>query len=159
MKDVGLTVGGFYKHFDSRDHLVLEAFRSVFSYLTRRSALRLPVPALYFLCGGRCLRCQQVVLVVDRRTVSASPNQWGEDLKTLNLSRILPSLILNFGEAERSDIYPGNLVGSKDFDLTDLPFEHKPSIRTDPRRLAITHMNRFAADSVHGERTPIFSSE
>ena len=28
MKDVGLTVGGFYKHFDSRDHLVLEAFRA-----------------------------------------------------------------------------------------------------------------------------------
>ena len=22
MKDAGLTVGGFYKHFDSRDHLV-----------------------------------------------------------------------------------------------------------------------------------------
>ena len=28
MKEVGLTVGGFYKHFDSRDHLVLEAFRA-----------------------------------------------------------------------------------------------------------------------------------
>jgi TetR/AcrR family transcriptional regulator, transcriptional repressor for nem operon len=27
MKEVGLTVGGFYKHFDSRDDLVLEAFR------------------------------------------------------------------------------------------------------------------------------------
>jgi TetR/AcrR family transcriptional repressor of nem operon len=28
MKEVGLTVGGFYKHFDSRDDLVLEAFRA-----------------------------------------------------------------------------------------------------------------------------------
>jgi TetR/AcrR family transcriptional regulator, transcriptional repressor for nem operon len=28
MKEVGLTVGGFYKHFDSRDHLVAEAFRA-----------------------------------------------------------------------------------------------------------------------------------
>jgi TetR/AcrR family transcriptional regulator, transcriptional repressor for nem operon len=28
MKEVGLTVGGFYKHFDSRDNLVLEAFRT-----------------------------------------------------------------------------------------------------------------------------------
>ena len=81
------------------------------------------------------------------------------DNRTPNFSRILSSLILNFGEAERSDIHPGNLVGAKDFDLADLPFEHKPSIRTDPRSLAITHMNRFAADSVHGERTPIFSSE
>jgi TetR/AcrR family transcriptional regulator, transcriptional repressor for nem operon len=27
MKEVGLTVGGFYKHFDSRDDLVIEAFR------------------------------------------------------------------------------------------------------------------------------------
>jgi TetR/AcrR family transcriptional regulator, transcriptional repressor for nem operon len=28
MKEVGLTVGGFYRHFDSRDDLVLEAFRA-----------------------------------------------------------------------------------------------------------------------------------
>jgi TetR/AcrR family transcriptional regulator, transcriptional repressor for nem operon len=28
MKEIGLTVGGFYKHFDSRDHLVAEAFRA-----------------------------------------------------------------------------------------------------------------------------------
>jgi TetR/AcrR family transcriptional regulator, transcriptional repressor for nem operon len=28
MKEVGLTVGGFYKHFDSRDDLVVEALRS-----------------------------------------------------------------------------------------------------------------------------------
>ena len=28
MKEVGITVGGFYKHFDSRDHLVVEAFRA-----------------------------------------------------------------------------------------------------------------------------------
>src|SRR5258708_8219856 len=28
MKEVGLTVGGFYKHFDSRDDLVVEAFRA-----------------------------------------------------------------------------------------------------------------------------------
>src|SRR5258706_11069831 len=30
MKDAGLTVGGFYKHFDSRDDLVAEAIRSAF---------------------------------------------------------------------------------------------------------------------------------
>jgi len=28
MKELGLTVGGFYKHFDSRDDLVVEAFRT-----------------------------------------------------------------------------------------------------------------------------------
>src|SRR5580704_15948673 len=28
MKELGLTVGGFYKHFDSRDDLVVEAFRA-----------------------------------------------------------------------------------------------------------------------------------
>lgn len=28
MKEVGLTVGGFYKHFDSRDDLVIEALRA-----------------------------------------------------------------------------------------------------------------------------------
>src|SRR5258708_33302059 len=30
MKEVGLTVGGFYKHFDTRDDLVVEALRSAF---------------------------------------------------------------------------------------------------------------------------------
>jgi TetR/AcrR family transcriptional repressor of nem operon len=30
MKEAGLTVGGFYKHFDSRDDLVAEAVRSAF---------------------------------------------------------------------------------------------------------------------------------
>ena len=34
MKEVGLTVGGFYKHFDSRDDLVVEALRYALS--TRR---------------------------------------------------------------------------------------------------------------------------
>jgi TetR/AcrR family transcriptional repressor of nem operon len=28
MQEIGLTVGGFYKHFDSRDHLVIEALRA-----------------------------------------------------------------------------------------------------------------------------------
>src|ERR1700739_292792 len=28
MKEVGLTVGGFYKHFESRDDLVIEALRA-----------------------------------------------------------------------------------------------------------------------------------
>jgi TetR/AcrR family transcriptional regulator, transcriptional repressor for nem operon len=28
MKEIGLTVGGFYKHFDSRDDLVAESFRA-----------------------------------------------------------------------------------------------------------------------------------
>jgi TetR/AcrR family transcriptional repressor of nem operon len=30
MKETGLTVGGFYKHFDSRDELVAEAVSSAF---------------------------------------------------------------------------------------------------------------------------------
>src|SRR5258705_3140994 len=30
MKEAGLTVGGFYKHFDSRDDLVAEAVNSAF---------------------------------------------------------------------------------------------------------------------------------
>jgi TetR/AcrR family transcriptional regulator, transcriptional repressor for nem operon len=36
MKEAGLTVGGFYKHFDSRDHLVAEAVSSAFGGWTRR---------------------------------------------------------------------------------------------------------------------------
>jgi TetR/AcrR family transcriptional repressor of nem operon len=36
MKEVGLTVGGFYKHFDSRDDLVVEALRSVFGTWRRQ---------------------------------------------------------------------------------------------------------------------------
>jgi TetR/AcrR family transcriptional repressor of nem operon len=36
MKEAGLTVGGFYKHFDSRDHLVAEAVNSAFGGWTRR---------------------------------------------------------------------------------------------------------------------------
>ncbi len=36
MKEAGLTVGGFYKHFDSRDHLVAEAVSSAFGGWKRR---------------------------------------------------------------------------------------------------------------------------
>src|SRR4029077_10644140 len=36
MKEAGLTVGGFYKHFDSRDDLVAEAVSSAFGNWKRR---------------------------------------------------------------------------------------------------------------------------
>jgi TetR/AcrR family transcriptional repressor of nem operon len=36
MREAGLTVGGFYKHFDSRDHLVAEAVSSAFGGWKRR---------------------------------------------------------------------------------------------------------------------------
>ena len=36
MKEAGLTVGGFYKHFDSRDDLVVEAVSSAFGGWKRR---------------------------------------------------------------------------------------------------------------------------
>ena len=36
MKEAGLTVGGFYKHFDSRDDLVAEAINSAFGGWQRR---------------------------------------------------------------------------------------------------------------------------
>jgi TetR/AcrR family transcriptional repressor of nem operon len=36
MKEAGLTVGGFYKHFDSRDALVIEALGSAFGGWKRR---------------------------------------------------------------------------------------------------------------------------
>ena len=36
MKEARLTVGGFYKHFDSRDHLVAEAVSSAFGCWKRR---------------------------------------------------------------------------------------------------------------------------
>ncbi len=36
MKEAGLTVGGFYKHFDSRDDLVAEAVKSAFGSWQRR---------------------------------------------------------------------------------------------------------------------------
>ena len=36
MKEAGLTVGGFYKHFDSRDDLVAEAVNSAFGGWKRR---------------------------------------------------------------------------------------------------------------------------
>jgi TetR/AcrR family transcriptional regulator, transcriptional repressor for nem operon len=36
MKEAGLTVGGFYKHFDSRDELVAEAVTSAFGDWQRR---------------------------------------------------------------------------------------------------------------------------
>jgi TetR/AcrR family transcriptional regulator, transcriptional repressor for nem operon len=38
MQEVGLTVGGFYKHFASRDDLVVEALRSAFGTWRRQSA-------------------------------------------------------------------------------------------------------------------------
>jgi TetR/AcrR family transcriptional repressor of nem operon len=37
MKEVGLTVGGFYKHFDSREDLVVEALRSALGSLRRQA--------------------------------------------------------------------------------------------------------------------------
>jgi TetR/AcrR family transcriptional repressor of nem operon len=36
MKEAGLTVGGFYKHFDSRDELVAEALSEAFGTLQRQ---------------------------------------------------------------------------------------------------------------------------
>src|SRR3979411_2184530 len=36
MKEAGLTVGGFYKHFDSRDDLVAEAVSSAFGNWKRK---------------------------------------------------------------------------------------------------------------------------
>jgi TetR/AcrR family transcriptional repressor of nem operon len=36
MKEAGLTVGGFYKHFDSRDDLVAEAVGSAFGFWKRQ---------------------------------------------------------------------------------------------------------------------------
>ena len=36
MKEAGLTVGGFYKHFDSRDDLVAEAVSSAFGTWKRQ---------------------------------------------------------------------------------------------------------------------------
>ena len=36
MKEAGLTVGGFYKHFDSRNDLVAEAVNSAFGGWKRR---------------------------------------------------------------------------------------------------------------------------
>jgi TetR/AcrR family transcriptional repressor of nem operon len=39
MKEVGLTVGGFYKHFDSRDDLVAEALRSALGTWRRQADL------------------------------------------------------------------------------------------------------------------------
>src|ERR1700692_4575266 len=35
MKEAGVTVGGFYKHFDSRDELVVEALAAAFQDLDR----------------------------------------------------------------------------------------------------------------------------
>jgi len=45
MEEVGLTVGGFYKHFDSRDDLVLEAFRAETGYATPKVDVRDPMKA------------------------------------------------------------------------------------------------------------------
>ena len=36
MKEAGLTVGGFYKHFDSRDELVVEAVSAAFGIWQRQ---------------------------------------------------------------------------------------------------------------------------
>jgi TetR/AcrR family transcriptional repressor of nem operon len=49
MKEAGLTVGGFYKHFDSRDELVAEALRSAFGDWQRRvDAAASGGPPVYF---------------------------------------------------------------------------------------------------------------
>jgi TetR/AcrR family transcriptional repressor of nem operon len=40
MKDAGLTHGGFYAHFDSREALVIEAFAYAMAAPSRRWALR-----------------------------------------------------------------------------------------------------------------------
>jgi TetR/AcrR family transcriptional regulator, transcriptional repressor for nem operon len=50
MKEAGLTVGGFYKHFTSRDELVVEALAASFleienSYLTKQPTLKKTIQA------------------------------------------------------------------------------------------------------------------
>src|SRR6516225_2335297 len=54
MKEVGLTVGGFYKHFDSRDDLVAEALRSAFGTWRRQAdaAASAGPPMTYAKLGG-----------------------------------------------------------------------------------------------------------
>src|SRR6201998_3790530 len=42
MKEAGLTVGGFYKHFDSRDELVAEALSDAFGVWQRQKAATAP---------------------------------------------------------------------------------------------------------------------
>ena len=42
MKEAGLTVGGFYKHFNSRDELVAEAVGDAFGVWRRRTKLPNP---------------------------------------------------------------------------------------------------------------------
>ncbi|MGH8787742.1 MAG: TetR/AcrR family transcriptional regulator [Cupriavidus necator] len=46
MKEVGLTHGGFYKHFESRDELVAEALVSAFASTQARSARRATFQAM-----------------------------------------------------------------------------------------------------------------
>ena len=53
MKEAGLTVGGFYKHFDSRDDLVAEAVHSAFGDWQRR------VDAVA--SGGPPVSCAQLI--------------------------------------------------------------------------------------------------
>ena len=53
MKEAGLTVGGFYKHFDSRDDLVAEAISSAFGGWKRR------VDAAK--TGGRSLSVEELI--------------------------------------------------------------------------------------------------
>ena len=53
MKEVGLTVGGFYKHFDSRDDLVVEALGSAFETWRRQSTAAV--------CSGRPLTYAKLV--------------------------------------------------------------------------------------------------
>jgi TetR/AcrR family transcriptional repressor of nem operon len=48
MKEARLTVGGFYKHFDSRDELVVEALSSAFGSLKRREDAASGGPSVSF---------------------------------------------------------------------------------------------------------------
>jgi TetR/AcrR family transcriptional repressor of nem operon len=49
MKEAGLTVGGFYKHFDSRDDLVVEAMRSALgAWKRKRDAAALGGPPVTY---------------------------------------------------------------------------------------------------------------
>src|ERR1700758_4522877 len=82
MKEVGLTVGGFYKHFDSRDDLVVEALRAASWQRTVQPAdAGEPSVSLAGFSDGRGPICSRT----DRRAATEQKQRIGEKTSGLNL--------------------------------------------------------------------------
>ncbi len=107
MKEAGLTVGGFYRHFDSRDALVTEAIAAAFEAWRGQLAAAGPAPSLEALLNAYLSEahrdapgtgCALAALAGDVARSGPEPRV----LYTEQVQRSLAGMVARFGDAAES---------------------------------------------------------